>query len=200
MKHLCTLICVLALGIASALAQGKMVYSTASDGYLNIREEPQSDSYIMDILYTGGAGAKYLGKKGNWYHVEYDGQQGYVSASHAVCSTQPPRVKPLKRKLYYIVVASFDNLENAKAAAEDMPDSLLSPVYRHTDKDGNVKYRICTSCHLDKHKAEAEQKQIKELFLRDSWIWTTQGFADCVYRPGSLYDGAISIAPLTPRQ
>lgn len=184
----------------TAVAQTQRVYATSSDGYLNVREEPKADAFIVDVLFTGGTGGKYLGKQGNWYKIEHEGQVGYVVARYATLSATKPNVNPYKGKLYYIVIMSFDDLERAKAAAENLPDALLSPVYRAVDKDGKVKYRICTHCCQSLATAKELQQTIIDNFSVESWLWTTNGFAECVYRPGSLYDGAISIAPLTPQQ
>ncbi len=192
-------LCVVVAGMlaTTAVAQTQRVYSTSTDGYLNVREQPQGDAFVVDVLFTGGQGAKFLGKQGNWYKVEHDGQVGYVVARYATIATSKPGVKPYAGKLHYVVVQSFGSLDGAKRAAENIPDHLLSPVYRAVDKEGEVKYRICTGCFRTQAKAQDHQRELKELGL-ESWIWTTTGFAECVYRPESLYDGAIAIAPLVP--
>ena len=200
MKHFISTLCVVLVAMitGTVVAQTQRVYATATDGYLNVREEPRGDAFVVDVLFTGDSGAKYLGKQGNWYKIEHDGQVGYVVARYATLSATKPNVKPFKGKLYYVVVQSFESLEHAKAAAENMPDALLSPVYRAVDKDGKVKYRICTNCCSSLATAKECQRQIKELAGWESWIWTTEGFPQCAYRPESLYDGSISVAPLTP--
>ena len=192
-------LCVVLVGMlaGTAVAQTQRVYATSTDGYLNVREQPRGDAFVVDVLFTGGQGAKFLGKQGNWYKVEHDGQVGYVVARYATIATSKPGVKPYAGKLHYVVVQSFADLDVAKRAAENMPDILLSPVYRAVDNDGSVKYRICTMCFRTQAKAKEYQRELKELGW-ESWVWTNNGFADCVYRPGSLYDGAIAIAPLVP--
>lgn len=197
---LVVILSVMSIGLDAFAASKKaqMVYSTSTDGYLNIREEPNAEAYILDVLFTGGDGATFISKSGNWYYVDYNGQKGYVSAKYAVCSASKPAVKKLERTLYYVVIGSYENLENAKNAAENLPDALLSPVYRVVE-NGKERYRICTACFYDKEEAQRWAGEIKETFSSDAWIWQNKGFAACVYRPGSLYDGAISISPLTPR-
>lgn len=198
MKQFLSLLCIVALGMIGAAAQTQQVYANASDGYVNMREEPNANAFIVDVLFTGGKPAKLLDRQGNWLHIDYDGQKGYVNSKYVTVGTKP-KAKPLQRTLYYVVIQSFSTLDAAKTRAEDMPDALLSPVYRAVDK-GKTYYRICTGCFLDRKQAEAQQKEIKEFNGADTWIWATKGFADCVYRPESLYDGAIRIAPLTPRE
>ena len=200
MKQLLTLFCLVLTGmlVGTTTAQAQQVYANASDGYVNMREEPNANAFIVDVLFTGGKPAKLLDRQGNWLHVLYDGQKGYVNSKYVTVGTKP-KAKPLQRTLYYVVIQSFSTLDAAKARAEDMPDALLSPVYRAVDK-GKTYYRICTGCFLSRQQAEAHQNEIKEFNGADTWIWATKGFADCVYRPESLYDGAIRIAPLTPRE
>jgi hypothetical protein len=184
--------------IGATAAQAQQVYANASDGYVNMREEPNANAFIVDVLFTGGKSARLIDRQGNWLHIEYDGQKGYVNSKYVTVGAKP-KAKPLQRTLYYVVIFSFSTLDAAKARAEDMPDALLNPVYRGVDK-GKTYYRICTGCFLDRKQAEAHQREIKENFGADTWIWSTKGFAECVYRPESLYDGAIRIAPLTPRE
>lgn len=199
MRHLFAIICIMALGMIGATAQAQQVYANASDGYVNMREEPNANAFVVDVLFTGGKPARLLDRQGKWFHIEYDGQKGYVNSKYVTVGSKP-KAKPLQRTLYYVVIYSFSTLDAAKARAEDMPDALLSPVYRGVDK-GKTYYRICTGCFLDRKQAEAHQREIKENFFgADTWIWSTKGFAECVYRPESLYDGAIRIAPLTPRE
>ena len=130
MKRLLFTLCVLLAGMltSTAMAQTQRVYAASSDGYLNVREEPKADAFIVDVLFTGDTGAKYLGKQGNWYKIEHDGQVGYVVSRYATLSATKPNVKPYKGRLYYVVIQSYDDLERAKAAAENLPDGLLSPV------------------------------------------------------------------------
>ena len=200
MKQLLTLFCLVLTGmlVGTTTAQAQQVYANASDGYVNMREEPNANAFIVDVLFTGGKPAKLLDRQGNWLHILYDGQKGFVNSKYVTVGTKP-KAKPLQRTLYYVVIQSFSTLDAAKARAEDMPDALLSPVYRAVDK-GKTYYRICTGCFLNRQQAEAHQNEIKEFNGADTWIWATKGFAECVYRPESLYDGAIRIAPLTPRE
>lgn len=58
-----------------------VVYSTAPDGYTNIRSTNSTNGEIIGELYNGGDPATYLGKVGNWYEVYYQGIIGYVHKS-----------------------------------------------------------------------------------------------------------------------
>lgn len=195
MKRLFVIICVAVMCMVSAQAQ--KVYANSSDGYVNMREEPNADAVIIDVLFNGGKPAQLIDRKGKWLHIAYDGQKGYVNSKYVAVGAKPA-AKPLMRTLYYVVVESYSTLEAAKKRAEDMPDALCTPVYRAQEK-GNIHYRLCNACFTDHKLAEAHVGELKEMFGFDAWIWPTRGFAECVYRPQSLYDGMLNVPPHTPR-
>lgn len=59
------------------------VYSNAYDGYVNIREQPNSKAAILGRLNNGPTGAVVLGEdNGKWVKVECKGIEGYVSKSY----------------------------------------------------------------------------------------------------------------------
>lgn len=58
------------------------VYSSAYDGYVNIRSAASAKSRILGALYNGGEGAFYLGQYGKWYKVLYNGTTGYCHKDH----------------------------------------------------------------------------------------------------------------------
>ena len=58
------------------------VYSSAYDGYVNIRSSASAKSRILGALYNGGEGAFYLGQYGKWYKVNYNGIIGYCHKDH----------------------------------------------------------------------------------------------------------------------
>lgn len=58
------------------------VYSSAYDGYVNIRSSASAKSRILGALYNGGEGAFYLGQYGKWYKVDYNGIIGYCHIDH----------------------------------------------------------------------------------------------------------------------
>lgn len=54
------------------------VYSNAYDGFVNIRQEPQSKSPILGVLKNGPEGAILLGTEGEWKKIDCNGIVGYV--------------------------------------------------------------------------------------------------------------------------
>lgn len=58
------------------------IYSTAYDGYTNVRQSPTSKSKILGKLRNGNEYVTLVGMEGNWYEVEYYDQIGYVHKDH----------------------------------------------------------------------------------------------------------------------
>ena len=58
------------------------IYSTAYDGYTNVRQSPTSKSKILGKLRNGNEYVVLVGMEGNWYEVEYYDQIGYVHKDH----------------------------------------------------------------------------------------------------------------------
>lgn len=58
------------------------IYSTAYDGYTNVRQGPSSKTKILGKLRNGNEYVTLVGMEGNWYEVEYYDQIGYVHKDH----------------------------------------------------------------------------------------------------------------------
>lgn len=54
------------------------VYSNAYDGFVNIRQTPQSKAPILGVLRNGPEGAILLGTEGEWKKIDCNGIVGYV--------------------------------------------------------------------------------------------------------------------------
>lgn len=162
------------------------VYSTADDGFLNIREMPVPGSKIVGKLMTGGEGAEYLGSTSTWHNVKFHGVEGYVNGKYAELrgleelSTNVPEAKG--RKVYYVVLGSYTDLAKAKKSTEVLPDALDgSCIYRATEK-GKTVYRLCLDCFYSREEAQKLTKSTNDFFGRNSWVWESQGLAPCVYQ------------------
>ena len=62
---------------ANTIQQAK-VYSNAYDGFVNIRQAPQSKAPILGVLNNGPEGAILLGTEGEWKKINCNGIVGYV--------------------------------------------------------------------------------------------------------------------------
>lgn len=54
------------------------VYSNSKDGFVNIRQTPQSKAPILGVLRNGPEGADLLGHEGEWVKIDCNGIVGYV--------------------------------------------------------------------------------------------------------------------------
>lgn len=201
----------------------KMVYAHSEDGYVNIRSEASVKSQALGRLNAGDPGLEYLGTEGDWYKVSYKGGVGYVKNIYAQVTTEgeaPATATPATTKstttasttttsktstpaaqsntVYYVVIASFEDFNRARTTTNNLPDALLSPIYKVVDNDGKVKYRICESCHSSYAKAKARINQLDNYYGKsDLWIWESKGLAKCAYLPKGL-DGNM-MKELTPQ-
>lgn len=63
---------------SSSSNSSKKVYSNANDGFVNIRQTPQSKAPVLGVLKNGPEGAILLGTEGDWKKIDCNGIVGYV--------------------------------------------------------------------------------------------------------------------------
>ena len=170
---------------ASSPAQTMMVFADSYDGFVNIRQRPSGQSAILGTLVNGGEGAVYLGASGSWYKINLNGIVGYVNSKYVTTSSHSSSPAST-RKVYYVVIGSWDNLANAKSYYASVPDMLDGgSIYKAVAK-GKVVYRMgiaeCSS------RAEAKDyintlKGWNQYWAQNMWIWESNGPGQCVYRP-----------------
>ncbi len=172
-------------GQATPAYKAVWVYSTASDGYVNIREMPVVGSNILGRIKTGGRGAAYLGSTGMWHRVEMNGVEGYVDSRY--CQVEgldkaSMRVNGGKGPIYYVVIEEYRTLNEARKATEKLPDSLDGAcIYRFNDKDGTV-YALTVASFLSRETAQQQVDALSQYLYRQSWILYRPTPAPCVYQ------------------
>ena len=162
-----------------------MVYSVSADGFLNIREHPNSSSKILGRLLTDGKGAEYLGSTGNWHNVRYEGVVGFVHAGYARLEgleQQAQRAQTSGRKVYYVVLNSFSDLNSAKEATRYLPDALDGSCIFRATQGGKTVYRLCEGSYYKRSDAQSQLDGIKQYLEREAWIWEADAVAPCVYQ------------------
>ena len=72
----------------TALAEGNLVYGIGfvKATSLNLRQQPSTDSPILATAYSGEC-VVVLGQEDGWYRVNYNLQEGYMSADYLTVST-----------------------------------------------------------------------------------------------------------------
>ncbi len=67
---------------AQSVSTGQKIYSNAYDGFVNIRQEPNSKAKVVGVLRNGPEGAVLLGTEGEWKKIDCNGVVGYVYEQH----------------------------------------------------------------------------------------------------------------------
>ena len=67
----------------SGAATGQTARVRLTSGYLNIRSGPSINSPVIGMA-PNGATLRVLGSSGDWYNIEYNGINGFVSSNYAV--------------------------------------------------------------------------------------------------------------------
>ena len=162
-------------------AANDSVFSTADDGFTNIRKKATVRSAIIGSLVNGGQGARLIGKTGNWYKVELNGLIGYVSSSYTFVRRAIDR--QYTGNVYYVVIGSWETLDKAMGFYYSCPDAFdAAPIYRAT-ADGKTVYRMCISCYHTRQKAQENANFTNEMMGTQAWVWESDGLAECVYLP-----------------
>ncbi len=91
------------------------------------------------------------------------------------------------RPVYYLVLGSYDNLDEARKALaqDDMPFNPSPKIYK-AKTGGKTVYRICDKISYTPFEADS----------KDTWVWKSNGLAKCVYRP---YSNGTPV-PITPHE
>lgn len=175
----------------------QLVYSVATDGFVNVRQEPNADSKAIGVLATNHKGAELLNNQNKWWKIRIDNVIGYVNSRYVKLSSAPVMIGGLPT-IYYVVVSTCNSMSEVKEFFNNCSDMLDgSPVYKDI-VGGKEVYKICVNCYSTKSSAQEFCDRINNLF-GDNYakIWATQGLAECVYLPMTLADErAIPLTPL----
>lgn len=175
----------------------QLVYSVATDGFVNVRQEPNADSKAVGVIATNRKGAELLNNQSKWWKIRIDNVVGYVNSRYVKLSSTPVKIDGLPT-VYYVVVSTCNSMTEVKEffyGCSDMLDG--SPVYKDIE-NGKEVYKICVNCYSTQSGAQKFRDMTNNLF-GDGYatIWATKGLAECVYLPMTPADEkAIPLTPL----
>ena len=166
--------------------QVTMIYSNSYDGFVNIRQQPSAKSAILGSLTNNGPGAVFIANSGSWYKVNYNGIVGYVKKEYAKVGKVASSPATSAKKVYYVVIGSWESLALAKDYYAKVPDMLDNgPIYKGFAK-GKVVYRMCIAECSTRSEAQSIINSVKNWnseWGNSIWIWESDGPAQCVYNP-----------------
>ena len=177
----------------------EFVYSVADDGYVNVRQFPDSESDVVGVLATNRDGAKLISNQGAWWKVRIDSVVGYVSNEYVKLSNTPIKISGLP-KVYYVVLGSYGSLDSALTYNYQRPDGMECWIYKCTAK-GKTVYRLCDGCFSTLQKAQSAindwSSGLYGYLFADAWIWKNDGLGNCVFCPVN-YETERTKPPLMP--
>lgn len=107
--------------------------------------------------------------------------------------------KNTKSTVYYVVVASFETLQDARDFNNNGPaDTVCGNIYQAQAK-GKTVYRVVESCYYSEAKAKQKISLIADYFHEwrglTPWIWRNKGEAHCIERGMGNDGNYISTRP-----
>ncbi|MBO4820147.1 MAG: SH3 domain-containing protein [Prevotella sp.] len=165
--------------------QPPQIYSNSYDGYVNIRKSPSAESAIVGEIVNDGPPATFISNSGKWYKVNYNGVVGYVKKEYVRVEYSNPSTPQAKssKKVYYVVIDSFESLQMAKSSYTNMPDGLDSGDIYKAMSNGRVVYRIVVGTYDSRDEAQQNINNLKSLYGNRFWLWESDGPAQLVHRP-----------------
>lgn len=113
-----------------------------------------------------------------------------VETERAEAAAEQARLRPV----FYVVVASFENLQEAMDYNANGPGDCDCGNVFEASANGNRVYRVCESCYYSKAKAQQRVNECREFWqqMRDvtPWIWENAGEARYMGAGSSNEDGS----------
>ena len=103
--------------------------------YLNVREAPDEESDILDVLYPDDI-VPCTGRTGDWYEIQQNGYTGYVNAFYALYGMEA--YEELRDTVAYAVMAKEDGVymyESAEETGTVILSTRKGDVFRVVDMD-----------------------------------------------------------------
>ena len=95
--------------------------------------------------------------------------------------------------VYYVVVGSFDSLDEAHQFLYSCADWLAGPVYK-AKANGKTVYRVSPNCYRSKKEAQEHVELLKQNGF-SAWVWPSKGLANCVERGTGLNGEPNTLTP-----
>ena len=102
---------------------------------------------------------------------------------------------PVYGEVYYVATGIFDSVDAAHKSLESSAD-VLSGSILEAQIDGKTVYFLTRKCFLNKEKAEAEAKEIKEFWSIKADIIPHQGLAKCVEEGKDVWGDPFDLTPI----
>ncbi len=110
--------------------QRKVVKATTT---INIRNKASMDSDVYTTLGTGQSLNLIYQEDEDWYKVDYQGQEAYVSTHYSEVVEQKQIVSPIKKLVYFKQDSNLYSDDLESDSIKDIPKLEATPIYGETD-------------------------------------------------------------------
>lgn len=133
--------------VANDEASGSNVGLVSAAGYLNVREQPSTDSLTVGRLYSNCQvviKGTVSNSEGNWYQITCGDVAGYVSASYVLTGEAAEKAESNIQNRYAVITADqLDVLDSAVAGARAVGTVYKDEQYAIIEEQGDyVKIHI----------------------------------------------------------
>lgn len=119
----------------------------------------------------------------------------YCFALNAETDVFPiPAQQMQTKKIYYVVLGSFNTLKDAKRFNYFAPDGLECNIYK-TKVKGKTVYRACCNVYKTANEAHECAREIQKNYGINAWVWSSEGVANCVVQETALSGEPIPVSP-----
>ena len=110
--------------------QRKVVKATTT---INIRNKASMDSDVYTTLGTGQSLNLIYQEDEDWYKVDYQGQEAYVSTHYSEVVEQKHIKSPIKKLVYFKQDSNLYSDDLESDSIKDIPKLEATPIYGETD-------------------------------------------------------------------
>lgn len=112
----------------------------------------------------------------------------------AVVACQAANKTSKKSTVYYVVLGSYQSLDNAKEHNVKCPDGLEASIVEVT-VNGKACYRAVCDCLYSKAQAQKMARDINEHYKINAWVWPSKTRAKVVLAGTALSGEPITLSP-----
>lgn len=155
--------CVMAVGASAATG-------TITGGNINVRTGPSTGYQRVGLLRTGNT-VEVLGEESGWYHIAFDGREGYVRGEYllpdaAEAAAPVGEAAPAER-----AAPAEEAIAVEEAAVPLAADAPVQETYTGTITGGTINIRTGPNTRYDRVTTVTTGKKVEIIGEEDDWYY-----------------------------